>query len=285
MPYRECRFSAEDGLSLYYRDYGDPLSHRTPVLCLGGLTRNSKDFHGLATWLSEDQGRRVVCPDYRGRGRSAYAPDWHRYNPATYLGDLRHLLAVAGLHRVVVVGTSLGGVMAMLMAVYTPGAVAGAVLNDIGPEINHGGLDAVIAYMLDDSPLPSWEAGAERLRQTFPGFPAETDEEWMAIAQATYREEADGTLRFDWDPAIVKPMLTDRGENVDLWPFFRALGRVPVLGIRGADSQLLTEQGFRHMHEDRPDLETVTVPGVGHAPSLGEPVVREALTSFLARVP
>nr|WP_300500421.1 alpha/beta fold hydrolase [uncultured Rhodococcus sp.] len=145
--YRERWLTAQDGLKLYFRDYqppggvtgGGPAASATPVLCLPGVSRNSKDFAPLAQRLS--QGRRVICPDYRGRGRSQYDPDWSHYHPPVYVDDIRHLLCALGVHRVHVIGTSLGGILAMVMAVAMPGTVAGAVLNDIGPEIEISGLD------------------------------------------------------------------------------------------------------------------------------------------------
>ena len=164
--YRERRYSAQDGLSLYFRDYGDPLSARTPVLCLTGLTRNSKDYHEVALRLARQ--RRVLCPDYRGRGRSDYDPDWRNYQPTTYINDMRHLLAALNVHRVVVMGTSLGAFLAVGLAVLAPTLVAGAVLNDAGPEVNAGGLDRILAYVGDDRPLDGWDAAIARMREIFP---------------------------------------------------------------------------------------------------------------------
>ena len=133
--YREATVSAQDGLALYYRDYGDALASKTPVLCLPGLTRNSADFAELAARLS--RGRRVLCPDYRGRGRSAYDSNWRNYDPYVYINDISHLLAATGIGRAVIVGTSMGGLLAMGLAVLRPTLVAGAVLNDIGPNGLH----------------------------------------------------------------------------------------------------------------------------------------------------
>ncbi|MEO5335669.1 MAG: alpha/beta hydrolase [Magnetospirillum sp. WYHS-4] len=282
--FRERRFTSRDGLSLYFRDYGDPLSRATPVLCLGGLTRNSKDFHGLALWLA-GQGRRAVCPDLRGRGRSQYDPDWRNYHPATYVDDLRHLLAVAGLHRAVVVGTSLGGVLAMALGAAQPAALVGVALNDVGPVVARGPLAPIVAYMADDRPLASWDEAAAKLRATFPDWPAHSPEEWLAVARITYRETPEG-LRHDWDPNLVRPLLAEAGAgDVKLWPLFHSLDRIPLLVLRGETSAILPSALLEAMAAARPDLRRAVIPNVGHAPGLAEPEARAALAEFLEKIP
>ena len=279
--FRERTFRSQDDLELYFRDYGDPGDRRPPVLCLAGVTRNSKDFHELALRLSG--GRRVLCPDYRGRGRSANDSDWRRYQPRTYVDDIRHLLAAADVHRVVVIGTSLGAVLAMVMAVAMPTAVAGALLNDVGARVESAGLQPIIDYMLDDRPQPDWAAAAHHLRETFPDLPAETDDEWLAIARNTYREVPDGNLRFDWDPKIVKAFATAQERSIDLWSLFRALKNVPLLAVRGEKSRILSEETFLRMIEEMPHMDHVTVTGVGHPPALNEPEVLEAIDALLSK--
>src|SRR5262249_34199486 len=138
----------QDGLRLYFRDYGDPASERTPVLCLTGLTRNSADFHEVALRVAGE--RRVLAPDYRGRGRSAYDPDWRNYEPRIYVNDAAHLLAATGVERAVVIGTSLGGLLAMGLSVLRPTMVAGIVLNDIGPGLVGSGLARIMDYVGKD---------------------------------------------------------------------------------------------------------------------------------------
>lgn len=279
--FRECAFTSQDGLRLYYRDYGDPLSPATPVVCLGGLTRNSKDFHGLARRLS--QRRRVLAPDYRGRGRSDYDPEWRRYHPRTYVEDVRHLLAATNVHRIVAVGTSMGGILAMALAVAMPTTLAGAVLNDVGAEVEFATLDAIVAFMRDTRPLAGWDEAAACLKATFPDLPAKNEDDWRAIARATYRDGGDGRLRQDWDPALVKPLLRQKESKVDLWPLFRALAPVPTLLVRGARSRVLPESLFQRMAEASPDAQRVVVPDVGHAPSLSEPEARQAIDALLAK--
>ena len=279
--YRERTYASDDGLRLYYRDYGDPHSRATAVLCLPGLTRNAKDFHGLALWMS--RRRRVLCPDYRGRGRSQYDPNWRRYRPATYINDLRHLLAVANVHRVVVIGTSLGGILAASMAVAMPCAVAGAVLNDIGPVVERAGMSRIIDYIADEKPQPDWDTAAGYLRDTLPFLPADDWDGWLDLAHGTYKECDDGLLRFDWDPALVKPLLRTRELAGDLWPLFGALGPRPVLALRGELSDVLSAHTFEQMAARMPGLVCITVPGVGHVPALKDSATREAIDALLAR--
>lgn len=279
--YRERAYTSQDGLRLYYRDYGDRLSPKTPILCLAGLTRNSADFHPIAQRLAA--GRRVVCPDYRGRGRSDHDADWRRYNPVTYVNDVRHLLAAAGLHRVAIIGTSMGGILAAFMAVAMPAAVAGVVLNDVGPEVDAVGLSRIIAYISEDRPQPDWETAAQHLRDILPD-PAHHDAEgWIRVARATYREGDDGLLHFDWDTNLVKPLIKGGYATGDFWPAFRALRRVPLLVVRGGKSDVLSEATLGRMADRLPGLAQVTVPGVGHVPSLSEPEAVEAIDALVAR--
>lgn len=285
--FRDGWLTSQDGLRLYYRDYLGPpspsMNPATPVLCLPGVTRNSKDFAPLAERLSSR--RRVICPDFRGRGRSDYDPDWKNYIPTVYAGDIRHLLVSLGLHRVHVIGTSLGGIVAMVMAVATPGVLAGVVLNDIGPEIGMAGLGGISDYMKDDTPLTGWDAAADHVRDAYlPNLPKGTPEDWMAIAKNTYRENPEGLLVHDWDWSIVRSFEKAlSGRKIDLWPLFRALGRVPVLCVRGALSGILSERTLDRMIEAMPAMAHVTVDDCGHPPRLSEANVLEALDAHLAR--
>jgi pimeloyl-ACP methyl ester carboxylesterase len=277
--FRPRRYRSQDDRSLYFREYGDPLSPGIPVVCLSGLTRNSKDFHILAAHLSPR--RRVLCPDYRGRGQSAYDPDWRRYAPETYINDVRHLLALASIHRAVFIGTSLGGLMAAAMAIAVPTAVAGVVLNDTGPELNAEGIERIIRYIAVDRAQPDWESAKSHLRTLMPNLSLSSDADWQRLAENTYRLGEDGLLHFDWDPAIAKPFLADR-TIPDLWPLFRALKRTPTVAIRGGSSDVLSSATFERMAAEKPDLVRLTLPGVGHAPSLDEPASRAVIDAFLA---
>ena len=278
--YREATVSAQDGLALYYRDYGDALASKTPVLCLPGLTRNSADFAELATRLS--RGRRVLCPDYRGRGRSAYDSNWRNYDPYVYINDISHLLAATGIGRAVIVGTSMGGLLAMGLAVLRPTLVAGAVLNDIGPNVASPGLARILQYVGVDYPQSDWDTAIRFLKELMPNLAPKADDTWWRThAEATYRKGADGLLHFDWDIALAKPLDHQRKVTPDLWGMFRGLGAIPTLAVRGALSYMLTEDVFRRMALEKPDLVCVTVPDTGHTPSLSEPQATSALDAFL----
>ncbi len=276
---RERHFSAQDGLRLYYRDYGDPLSPRLPVLCLGGLTRNSKDSHKLASRLSAE--RRVLCLDYRGRGRSEYDADWRNYVPATYVRDIRHLLVAASVHRLAVIGTSLGGILGMALAVAMPGRLAGVVLNDIGPAIDRGGMQRILAQMRAAEPQPDWESVIRRVGERFDWISPDDGAALAEMAQNIYREGDDGRFYPDWDKNLIKPLLHRRRPAPDLWRMFRALRQIPTLALRGALSDLLAASTFDRMAVEHPDLVRVTVAGVGHAPTLHEPDAEPAFDAFL----
>ena len=279
--YIERTFSAQDGLSLYYRDYGDPLSERTPLLCLAGLTRNSKDFHALASRYAP--ARRVVCPDYRGRGRSAYDPDYRNYAPRTHLLDLIDLFAVAGLSRVVVVGTSAGGLLAMALAAARPTVLRGVVLNDIGPEIEATGKGRIADYIGNAEHPDDWAAAAEYCRRAWsPAHPDFGDTDWEHAAQQTFVADGDGKLRLDYDIKIAQALKGSGGPPTEAWRWFAALARVPTLAIRGETSDILGQRTFDRMAEVKPDLLRVTVPDRGHTPDLSEPSCLQAIDDFLA---
>jgi pimeloyl-ACP methyl ester carboxylesterase len=278
--YRDRRFSTYDGLSLYYRDWGDPISSGTPILCLPGLARNCQDFDDFAHRLATK--RRVVCLDYRGRGRSDYDRNWENYAPAIYLRDALDLLTAIDVHRVVVVGTSLGGFIAMAMAVARPSALAGVVLNDIGPEIHGAALGKLIDYVATYRPQADWESAAAFLKENFKRLGLTSNDDWMKIAKKTFREGADSVLRYDFDPGIAKNLAGAAEAVRSQWPLFRALAHIPTLAFRGADSDILDADTFARMAAEKPDLIAVTVPNRGHAPLLDEPECTGAIDDFLA---
>lgn len=278
--FREHRISTEDGLSLYCRDYGDPGSPRTPVLCLAGLTRHSGDYAIPAARLAAS--RRVVAFDYRGRGRSQWDRNWRNYGYRTDLNDIRHVLAALGLHRVVAIGTSYGGLLAMALGVMMPAALAGAVINDIGPDLNGSGQRRIIAFISTDRPQPDWRTAVHYLRETLPHLPMKTEADWLIFARNTYREHDDGKLHFDWDVKLARSLAGNRAPEVDLWGLFGSLGRVPVVAIRGALSDILSAATLERMAAAHPGLVPVTVQDVGHAPALTEPECVAALDALLA---
>lgn len=277
--FSEHFYSAEDGLSLYFRDYGPRAAGTTPVICLPGLTRNCRDFHALAKSLAAN--RRVICPDIRGRGKSARDSDWRNYHPAVYVNDVRHLLAALNLHRVFVIGTSMGGIMAMAMGAVMPTTVAGALINDVGPDIDDKGLDDIIAYVhRADRVFANWREAADFMKSCFPEMPGMDDDAWVRAARRTAIERPDGTVVHDWDPAIAKPLESQRGA-VDLWPLYRSLGRVPLVVVRGELSDILSAETLSAMRDALPHMVPVVVPGFGHAPTLSEPQVPEPLNDAL----
>ncbi|MAM67520.1 MAG: alpha/beta hydrolase [Rhodospirillaceae bacterium] len=282
MQFLERRITSFDNLSLYIRDYGDPLDSRPPLFCLGGLTRNSKDFEGFANRYSAD-GRRVICPDYRGRGKSAYDPNWKNYHPGIYIRDIQDILAALNTHHVVAVGTSLGGILGMGLAVAAPTALAGLVMNDVGPEIETEGLDFIIDYIKEDRPHDSWDAAIITIKTMLPNLTFQDEDIWFKMAQNTFRECDDGKLRFDWDVNIAKPLMDPSYQVPDMWPFFRALKNVPTLALRGAVSDILSKDCFSKMQTVKPDLFAVEIPHAGHVPTMSEPESRAALDDFLGR--
>ncbi|MHB1207543.1 MAG: alpha/beta fold hydrolase [Rhodospirillaceae bacterium] len=283
-------FTSFDGLTLHYRDYAGPSGTMT-VLCLPGLTRNARDFEDLAAHLSKRY--RVLCADLRGRGGSAYAADPMTYVPAIYVRDVATLLDIAEVARVAVVGTSLGGIMAMIMATVMPQRLIGAVLNDVGPELDAAGMARIGQFVGKSVPVANWDEAAAAIQKgegaIYPDF---KPEDWMRQARRRFAPVdkgragaagAGGPLRADYDLDIAKPFAVNFAP-VDLWPFFGALAGIPVLAIRGENSDLLSAAVFAKMKAVKPDLEQVTVPRRGHVPLLNEPEVLPVIDRFLERL-
>jgi pimeloyl-ACP methyl ester carboxylesterase len=281
--FTEHYFHAQDDLRLYYRDYGDRHSTRTPLLCLSGLTRNARDFHDFAIRQSAD--RRVICFDFRGRGRSAYDPEPSNYQPSVYLSDLQHLLAVTHLHQIVVLGTSMGGLMAMAMSAAMPTALAGVILNDVGPDVSEAGRQRIAGYIGNPVYAPDYDAALTILQKTYgPAYPNLHRDAWMRITRATFTEDATrGGLRLDYDLNIAVALREQAKHPLpDLWPLFRGLRHLPVLALRGALSDILTPETLVRMKREHARMITVTVPDVGHVPQLDEPEAATAIDAFMA---
>jgi len=279
-PFQERSLSAQDGAQLYVRDYGRSSDERIPLLCLAGISRNSKDYHALA--LRHAGKRRVICPDYRGRGRSDWDKDWRHYAPPVTLGDILQIMAALDLGRVVLIGTSFGGLLSLALNALKPGAVAGLVLNDIGPAVGAGSGD-IMQRIGRDHPQPDLAAATAYVRTQFAHLSYRTDAEWQDFAERTYRQGGDGIWHHDWDPNIARAFQEGDGGGMDLWALFRGFAHIPTLVVRGGISDLLTVEGLAQMVAAKPDLITVTVPGVGHTPHLGEPEVQGVLDEFLDR--
>ncbi|HEX9207787.1 MAG TPA: alpha/beta hydrolase [Steroidobacteraceae bacterium] len=280
----ERYYASADGLRLYYRDYAAGEAGRLPVLCLPGLTRNSRDFDHVARRIQSR--RRVLCADLRGRGRSQHDPHWQNYQPVTYLQDIGRLLADAGVERVVMFGTSLGGILSMLLAATQPRLVAAVILNDIGPEVDPAGLARIASYVGRHAPARNWDEAIAIVRATYEiALPGLTDEQWADYARRTYTE-VDGVPRLDVDPNIGEAVrAAPAAAAPDLWPVFAALRPIPALALRGATSDILSRATFDRMQAEKPDLVRVEVPNRGHVPQLDEPEAVAAIDAFLARVP
>lgn len=280
MSERLRRVSAADGLSLAVRLWGERTA-RTPLLCLAGLVRTGGDFGRLA--LRHAGTRLVLAPDYVGRGLSERARDWRRYRPERMLADVLDVCAALHVPRAVVLGTSLGGLLAMGLAAARPGLVAGAMLNDIGPEIGRSGLAFVRGFIGRRHSCASLEEAAEFLRATLTRLSLATQEEWRAFAALTFARDADGTWSANWDPAIARTLEARR--LPDLWPLFGALARVPLLLVRGGASDILAPGTAARMRARRPDMAELVLPGVGHAPTLSEPQIAPALDAWIEAQP
>jgi len=281
--FHERTFRCRDGLELYYRDYPGPERGGVPALCLHGLTRSSRDFEALAPRLA--RARRVLSADVRGRGRSAWDPDASRYVPATYAADVLELLAHAGESRVAVIGTSMGGILALLLATLRPGKVAGVVLNDIGPVVEPAGIARIAGYVGKSADATSWDGAAEAVRAlNAPFFPEFGHEDWLRFARRTFRVWDDGVLRPDYDPAISNATRAGAAVPADLWSFYAALSEIPALAIRGELSDILSDATLREMAARKPDLAILSVANRGHAPTLDEPECVAAIEGFLERV-
>ena len=281
--YEERYYRSEDNLRLFFRDYPGP-GHRTPVLCLPGLTRNCRDFESLATRLAAE--RRVLCPDLRGRGESQYDAEWRNYNPARYAADTWHLLEELEVERVAIVGTSLGGWLSMLLSYQQPGRISAVVMNDIGPEANPAGIARVVAGAGRLDRVGTFDEAVAEARHNYEiAFPDWTEEQWRSYAAVTYRRTADGDYDLNFDRNIGHASRQGvSGLDIDPWELYDSIRRVPTLLIHGALSDILTEDIIRKMREAKPDLEVARVPNRGHAPLLDEKEAVDAISRFLGTV-
>lgn len=281
-PFTEHFFKSKDGLELYFRRFGPAAAERRTVLCLPGLTRNSRDFEALAAYLAPRA--QVLTPDLRGRGRSEYDPKWENYHPGTYVEDAIRLLDELKVARCVVIGTSLGGLMAMIMGAMQPQRLQGLVINDIGPELDPSGVERIRGYAGKLPVVNSWREAAAQARQVNgSALPDMSDEYWLAFAQRTYRAD-EGVFRPDVDPNIARAFGSPDSSAPDLWPMFQMLAPMPMLTIRGALSDLFSARTLERMRALKPDMRTLVVDNRGHAPTLDEPECRRAIDEFLAEL-
>lgn len=282
-PYENRYWWSNDGVRLHYRDYPGS-AERPPILCLPGLTRNARDYDDLARRLSPDW--RVITVDLRGRGESGYAKDPMSYVPLTYVQDIEGLLGEIGATSYIAFGTSLGGIVAMLLAGTARETLAGVLLNDVGPEIMPEGLSRIRSYVGRSNTWPTWlhaaRAVAEANGDVHPGFHLE---DWLAMAKRLYRLTSAGRIVLDYDMRIAEPFRLPGNEaGPDMWRALDGLKSVPTLIVRGATSDVLAANVAERMAGVLDAGELVTVPAVGHAPTLAEPEVLSAIDRLLARI-
>lgn len=286
--FAERRWTSPDGLCLFARDYPAASGPaKLPVIAIHGLTRNSADFGAIAPLIAQS-GRRVLAVDVRGRGRSDRAPDPMTYQPVNYAHDVLALLEQAGFARAVFLGTSMGGLITMALAAIRPKVIAAAIINDVGPEVAKEGLARIAAYSGQPVDTPGWAEAAAYVKSINEvAFPHYTDADWDAFARRTFKIGTEGAPVLDYDPDIAVPIRVAGTKALvpNLWPMFGRLARGrPVLLVRGANSDLLSEKIAAKMRKRAPKMDYVEVPGVGHAPMLDEPVAKAAIFPFLGEV-
>ncbi|HUX73399.1 MAG TPA: alpha/beta hydrolase [Steroidobacteraceae bacterium] len=282
--YRQLFHVSQDGLRLHARIYAGPAADAPVVLCLHGVMRNARDFEDLAPHLQSRY--RLIAADLRGRGFSARDPNPENYRPAVYVRDLLDLLAAAQVGgRIAIIGTSLGGILAMMLANSHRPMIAGIVLNDVGPELDPAGVERIKGYAGRTPPPRDWSGAAAQTQEIYgAAWRNLAPQRWPVLARRGYREDAAGILRVDADPLIGAAMRSAPVAPLDLWPLWAGLGDVPALGIRGAASDLLSAAVFARMRAEKPDLRQLTVADRGHVPLLDEPECLLAIDMFLAEI-
>ena len=276
-------WTSSDGLRLHYRDYAGP-ADRPPILCLPGLTRNARDFEPVADRLAGEW--RVLAVEFRGRGQSQHDPNPANYVPQTYAADLLKLLDQLGIADAVFFGTSLGGIVTMLMSSTDPERIAGAVLNDIGPEVEEAGVERLRTYVGKTATWANWaEAAQSASQRNRIAFPHYTIREWERFARRLASELPDGRIQADYDMAISQAFAENKGTpELDPWWLIEGLADKPVLIARGETSDLLSAETANRMLAGLPKAELVTVPGIGHAPILEEPEAAAGIDRLLGKV-
>lgn len=277
---------APDGSQLHVRSYGSRLAPHLPVVCLPGLTRTVADFHELAVALATDAEtpRRVIALDSRGRGQSDYDRDPNNYTLSTELADLQAVLTALDAVPAVFIGTSRGGILTMLLACARPTMIAGAVLNDIGPVIEPSGLARIKSYVGKLPQPKSFEEGAEILRRLFgQHFSKLSEDDWLAYSRRSFKVEGKRLVP-NYDVKLARTL-----DGIDfnrplpaLWAEFDALRRVPLMVVRGFNSDILSEATVAAMRARRTDMETIVVADQGHAPLLTATDLLRRIVAFVA---
>jgi pimeloyl-ACP methyl ester carboxylesterase len=286
--YEERRWTSRDGLTLFARDYlaaGE--GERLPVICLHGLTRNSKDFEDVAPIIA-GWGRRVIVADVRGRGQSECDPNPKNYRPPVYARDVVEMMAALDIDQAVFLGTSMGGLITLALMAIRPKAIAAAILNDVGPAIAPEGIARILAYAGKKTEINDWNDAADYVRRTQSvAFPDFKDEDWRRFARRTFRQGKNGP-ELDYDPAIASPLSKPPSKLAPLiarFLFGRLARKRPTLLIRGGISDVISSDIADRMQLQAPAMKRVDVPNVGHAPMLTEPAAVDAIDKFLRTVP
>jgi len=285
--FAERRWTSRDGLNLCASDYASAAgAARLPIICLHGLTRNAKDFAEVAPRLAAS-GRRILVPDVRGRGRSDRDPDPANYKAKVYARDILDLMRSLGMARAIFIGTSMGGIITMTLMAIRPSVVAGAILNDVGPEVAPDGIARIMSYVGQSPDVRDWNDAAAYVQRTNQAaFPYHDEADWARMARTIFRDN-DGLPELDYDPRILLPLLDRKPGRHGwlIWLLFRRLARTsPTMLIRGAQSDIITSAIADKMATKAPRLKRVDIPGVGHAPTLSEVEAIEAIDQFLHSV-
>lgn len=285
----ERYWRSAEGLSLHARDYpAAGGSAQLPVICIHGLTRNARDFESVAPWIA-GQGRRVLAVDIRGRGRSDHAPDPMRYQLPAYARDMLAMMDSLGIARAIFIGTSMGGLITLMVSALRIRAVAGAVFNDVGPEVSGEGIKRIAGYAGKPVTIENWGDAVAYLRRTSTAaFPDFDDSDWLRLAARGFIEDADGKPVLDYDPAIAVPIggKPPRERSWLAWLLFLRLARRrPALLLRGALSDILSADTARRMRRAAPGMAFAEIPRIGHAPLLEEAESQHAIADFLSRLP
>lgn len=283
--YKDGYWWSNDGLRLHYRDYAfgeNQSDDKPPIICLPGLTRNGRDFAPVADAFAHDW--RVIAVDFRGRGDSAYAKDPMTYVPLTYVQDLEALLAELHLDHYIAFGTSLGGIVTMLSAATIQRKMTGAIINDIGPDIDPRGLERIKNYVGQGRSYETWAHAARGLSEGGEMmFPDYTLNDWIGFAKKCCKLSSSGRIVLDYDSRIAEPFKVQGGEaGVDLWPAFKGLSDIPTLLLRGEISDILSAQTAEKMVKQLRKATLCTVKNVGHCPALDEKDSVAAIEQFLS---
>lgn len=294
-------YTSTDGLSLYARDYAPDFAkdkermsnaaeeeEKLPVICIHGLTRNASDFDELAPVLAQ-QGHRVIAVDVRGRGRSGHDANAAHYHPWVYAGDIVQLARTLQISRAIFIGTSMGGLITMTLALRQSRLVAAAVLNDVGPYLSSRGLQRIAAYAGGGESFPTWQQACDYIKRINQiAFPNNSEEEWAHWARRAFVKNAQEQWVLQYDPKIAIPIKTGKlkaSSWLARWAFKRLARKRPCLLIRGEISDLLETEQVIAMRAMAPQLRYAEVPGIGHAPMLTEPAAQSALLDFLSSLP